>query len=151
MATDNIGGFSGEDVSWKHTDTSSSDADEKKMKPRARFGRSGFSLLEILVTIVIFSLGVLALAATQVLNLKGTGFNKDAGVATGLAQKRLEDLKNTAFASITSNTTGVTERGMNVSWSVTDYGAAPHRYKDVVVTVAWEGKNISCYTVITEP
>ena len=69
----------------------------------------------------------------------------------GEMKKRLEDLKNTAFTSITSNTTGVTERGMNVSWSVTDYGAAPHRYKDVVVTVAWEGKNISCYTVITEP
>jgi prepilin-type N-terminal cleavage/methylation domain-containing protein len=151
METDNIGEFSGEDVNWKYTNASSIDPIMKKTKPRVTFGHSGFSLLEILVTIVIFSLGVLALAATQVLNIKGTGFNKDAGVATGLAQKRLEDLKNTTFGSIASNTTGVTERGMNVSWSVTDYGTAPHRYKDVVVTVAWEGKNISCYTVITEP
>jgi len=120
-------------------------------KPRAIRRIAGFSLLEILVTIVIFSLGILALAATQVLNIKGTGFNKDAGVATGLAQKRLEDLKNTAFDSIAANTTGVTERGMNVSWSVTTSGTAPHRYKDVAVTVAWEGKSISCYTIITEP
>jgi len=111
----------------------------------------GFSLLEILVTIVIFSLGVLALAATQVLNIKGTGFNKDAGIATSLAQKRLEDLKNTPFGSIAANTTGVTERGMNVSWDVTTNGTAPHRYKDVSVTVAWAGRNITCYTIITEP
>ncbi len=151
MTTDNISEFFGEDVSWKYINPSSIDPNARKLKTHAAFGRSGFSLLEILVTIVIFSLGVLALAATQVLNLKGTGFNKDAGVATGLAQKRLEDLKNTAFNSITSNTTGVTERGMNVSWSVTDYGTAPHRYKDVVVTIAWEGKNISCHTSITEP
>ena len=120
-------------------------------KPRMMRRTAGFSLMEILVTIVIFSLGVLALAATQVLNIKGTGFNKDAGVATSLAQKRLEDLKNTAFDSIAANTTGVTERGMNVSWSVTTNGTAPHRYKDVAVTVAWEGKGISCYTIITEP
>lgn len=111
----------------------------------------GFSLLEILVTIVIFSLGVLALAATQVLNIQGTGFNKDAGIATSLAQKRLEDLKNTTFTSIASNTTGVTERGMNVSWDVTTNGTAPHRYKDVSVTVTWAGRSITCYTIITEP
>jgi len=118
---------------------------------RRRSFSKGFSLLEILVTIVIFSLGVLALAATQVLNITGTGFNKDAGIATSLAQKRLEDLKNTAFSSIVANTTGVTERGMNVSWDVTTSGTAPHRYKDVSVTVAWAGRNITCYTIITEP
>jgi prepilin-type N-terminal cleavage/methylation domain-containing protein len=111
----------------------------------------GFSLLEILVTIVIFSLGVLALAATQVVNIKGTGVNKDAGIATALAQKQLENLKNTAFNSITTNTGGVTQGTMNVSWNVTSSGTAPHRYKDVTVTVSWEGKSISCYTIITEP
>ena len=111
----------------------------------------GFTLLEILVTIVIFSLGVLALAATQVLNVRGTGFNKDAGIATSLAQKQLENLKNTAFDSITTNAAGVTQGNMNVSWNVTSYGSTPNRYKDVAVTVSWEGKSISCYTIITEP
>ena len=114
-------------------------------------GDEGFSLMEILVTIVIFSLGVLALAATQVINIKGTGLNKDAGIATTLAQKQLEDLKNTAFDSITTDTTGVTQGNMNVSWDVTTYGTAPNRYKDVTVTVFWEGKSISCCTIITEP
>ena len=111
----------------------------------------GFSLLEILVTIVIFSLGVLALAATQVINIKGTGLNKDAGIAASLAQKQLENLKNTAFDSATPNTVGVTQGKMNVSWDVTTYGTAPNRYKDVTVTIFWEGKSISCCTIITEP
>jgi prepilin-type N-terminal cleavage/methylation domain-containing protein len=111
----------------------------------------GFSMLEILVTIVIFSLGVLALSATQVINIKGTGFNKDTGIATALAQKQLENLKNAAFDTITTNTAGVTQGTMNVSWDVTTNGTAPNRYKDVTVTVAWEGKRILCYTIITEP
>ncbi len=111
----------------------------------------GFSLLEVLVTIVIFSFGVLALAATQVRNIKGTGLNKDAGVATSLAQRQLENLKNMAFDSIAENTTGVTQGTMNVSWEVTSYGTAPNRYKDVTVNVSWEGKKISCYTIVTEP
>ncbi|MEO0250033.1 MAG: prepilin-type N-terminal cleavage/methylation domain-containing protein, partial [candidate division WOR-3 bacterium] len=109
---------------------------------RRRGRNKGFSLLEILVTIVIFSLGVLALAATQVLNITGTGFNKDAGIATSLAQKRLEDLKNTPFNSIVANTTGVIERGMTVSWDVTTNGTAPHRYNDVAETVAWAGRSV---------
>jgi prepilin-type N-terminal cleavage/methylation domain-containing protein len=111
----------------------------------------GFSLLEILVTLVIFSFGVLALAATQVRNVQGTGFNKDAGTATALAQKQLENLKNTAFDAIAANTSGVTQGNMNVSWDVTTYGTAPNRYKDVAVTVSWAGRSISCYTIITEP
>jgi prepilin-type N-terminal cleavage/methylation domain-containing protein len=111
----------------------------------------GFTLLEILVTIVIFSFGVLALAATQVQNIKGTGLNKDAGFATALAQKQVENLKNTTFDSITTNTTGITQGNVNVSWAVTNYGTAPNRYKDVGVTASWEGKSIACYTIITEP
>ncbi len=111
----------------------------------------GFSILEILVTIVIFGLGVLALASMQVRNVQGTGLNKDAGTATALAQGQLENLKSMSFDSIASNVTGVTQGTMNVSWDVTTYGTAPHRYKDVTVTVAWAGKSISCHTIITEP
>ncbi len=111
----------------------------------------GFSLLEILVTIAIFSFGVLALAGTQVLNLKGIGFNKDASIATALAQRQLENLRNSTFTSVVSNSSGITQGNMNVSWDVTTFGAAPNRYKDVVLTVSWEGKSISCATIIAEP
>jgi prepilin-type N-terminal cleavage/methylation domain-containing protein len=111
----------------------------------------GFTLPEILVTIVILSIGVCALAGMQVANIKGTSFSKDASIATGLAQARLEALKNTTFDSIVSNTTGVTQSGMNVAWSVTTSGATPNRYHDVSVTVAWGEGSITCCTIITEP
>ncbi len=111
----------------------------------------GFTLLEILVSIVLLGLGVAALASLQVSNIKNTGFNKNASIATGLAQKRVETLKNSDFDTIASNSEGVTEQGMTVSWTVDTVGTTPNRYKDVAVTVAWEGQSVSCYTIITEP
>ena len=111
----------------------------------------GFTLIEILVTIALVAFGVLALLGLQVTNLRGTAFNKDAGAATALLQKTAEDLKNTAFDSIATDSTGVTAGGKTATWSVTSYGATPHRYKEVTVNVAWGTNNIQCHTVITEP
>jgi prepilin-type N-terminal cleavage/methylation domain-containing protein len=109
----------------------------------------GFTLPEILVTIVILSIGVCALAGMQIVNVKSTGFNKNASIATGLAQKKLEDLRNTAFGAIASGT--ATDSGMTVTWIVSTSGTAPNRYDDVSVTVAWQGGIVPCYTLITEP
>jgi type IV pilus assembly protein PilV len=112
----------------------------------------GFTLVEILVAVLILAVGVCGIAALQIRNVRTTGFNKDASIATGLVQKKLEDLKNAPFDSVVSNTTGVADSGMTVTWSVATTGTAPNRYKDVGVNVAWgQNQSISCNTIITEP
>lgn len=112
----------------------------------------GFTLVEILVAVLILAVGVCGIAALQTRNVRTTGFNKDASIATGLVQKKLEDLKNEPFDSVVPNTTGVVDSGMTVTWNVATTGSAPNRYKDVTATVAWgQGQSISCYTIITEP
>jgi type IV pilus assembly protein PilV len=118
----------------------------------------GFTLVEVLVTLIILAIGFSALAALQVSSVKRTGFAKNASIATSLAQKKLEELKNSSFDSIVSNTDGVTEQAMTVAWTVqtfdTGSNAPPNRYKDVTVNVTWgegEVESTSCYTIITEP
>jgi prepilin-type N-terminal cleavage/methylation domain-containing protein len=111
----------------------------------------GFTLPEILVTIVILSIGVCALAGMQVSNIKGTSFSKDASIATGLAQAQLEALKNTTFNSITSGNATDATTGMTAAWTVSTSGTTPNRYHDVSVTVAWGEGSITCCTIITEP
>lgn len=112
----------------------------------------GFTLVEVLVAIVILAVGVCGIAALQMKNVRVTGFNKDASVATALVQKKLEELKNGDFDSIVSETAGVTESGMKLTWDVSTSGTAPNRYKDVGVTVSWgANRSVSCYTIITEP
>lgn len=108
----------------------------------------GFTLFEILATILIFTLGILALAGTQILSTKGTAFNQDATTAASIAQKRIEEIKETAFDSIVEGSRS--EKGMFVSWSVVSFGSSPYRMKDVTVIVAWASKTISVSTIIGE-
>lgn len=110
--------------------------------------RNGFTLFEILVTILIFSVGILALAGTQVLSTKGTAFNQHATMAVLIAQKKVEELKETAFDSLVDGSG--TEKGMLVSWSIADEGNPPYRTKDITVTVEWGSKRINLYTIIGE-
>jgi type II secretory pathway pseudopilin PulG len=107
-----------------------------------------FTLFEILATILIFSLGILVLAGTQVLSTRGTAFNQEATTAASIAQKKIEELKQTGFDSIIDG--NGPEKDMIVSWNVIDAGTVPYRTKDVTVTVSWGSKSINLYTIIGE-
>ena len=86
----------------------------------------------------------------QILNIKGSSFGKDAVMATVVAQKKVEELRSTAFDAIVSQTTGVTDQNMTVTWTVTTFGTAPTRYKTILLTVSWTGKSISFNTIVSE-
>ena len=54
----------------------------------------GFSLLEVLVTLVFLAVGLLALAGLHVTSIRGNSFGHHLSLATVVAQDRLEFLKN---------------------------------------------------------
>jgi prepilin-type N-terminal cleavage/methylation domain-containing protein len=54
----------------------------------------GFSLLEVLVSLVFLAVGLLALAGLHVTSLRGNNFSQQLTLATVAAQDRLEFLKN---------------------------------------------------------
>jgi len=118
-----------------------------------RFAR-GFTLIEVLVALVLLVIGIFALSKMQVLGVRGTGFNKETTVATTLAQKKLEELKGTAYTAVASDATGSQDQmggiAYTTTWSVNEAGASPGRYKTVTVTVTWGGRNIVITTIISE-
>ena len=62
---------------------------------------NGFTLIEVMVSIVILAIGLLGLAPMMAISITGNAFANEATEATVLAQDRIEELKNTAtFASI---------------------------------------------------
>lgn len=74
--------------------------------PTQFFHRSsrGFSLIEVLIAVVILSVGLLALASLQVNLIRSSAGTKTQSIAMGLAKQRLEQL--TAFQDMGgSNTT----------------------------------------------
>jgi type IV pilus assembly protein PilV len=61
----------------------------------------GFTLIEVMVSVVILAIGLLGLAPMMAISITGNSFANEATRATVLAQDKIEELKNTAtFASI---------------------------------------------------
>jgi len=99
---------------------------------------AGFSLIEVLVAIVILSIGLLALAQTSGTVSRMIGRGKQDTAASLVAQRRLETLRQTA-ASTTPKCTSLAggsasgANGSTESWTVAVSGSGDSR--DVAVTV----------------
>jgi Tfp pilus assembly protein PilV len=107
-------------------------------------------MLEVLVTILILAVGVLSLAALQILAIKNISLNNDASGAAFQAQRKIEELRNVGFAGIADGTETLSKAAGQpingvMTWTVTTLpvGAVfPNRYKDVVLDACW-----ACTTV----
>ena len=58
----------------------------------------GFTLAEVLISLIILSVATLAIATMQITSVKGGYFSSDLTQATFLAQDKLEYLKNLSYS-----------------------------------------------------
>ena len=102
----------------------------------------GFTLLEVMIALVILSVGLLGLAALQLVAIKSNAFSSEMTYATMLAQQHAEILKSRAFTdsdlaagdhSATGNSKGV---HYTVAWNVTD-DTPDADMKTINLTVQW--------------
>lgn len=61
--------------------------------------QKGFSLVEVLIGLVFFGIGILSMGGLVLTAVRGNFFSNNLTQATYAAQERLEYLKNTAFTS----------------------------------------------------
>ncbi len=118
---------------------------------RARRGARGFSLVELLVTIVMAGIIFAAMVPLFATALKKSAADNNRVLATNLAQERLEKVRLLRFADITAANLNSATIGPNwfttteapvggKSYSVTtttSTDAADAVYKSVTVDVAW--------------
>ena len=141
-------------------------ADCEVLPPLSRFAlrfshcaivsKKGFTVIEVLITLLVFAIAMIGITNMRALSLNGSFFNKDATTASSLAQKKLEELKNTPYSSITSSSSQ--QNNMNISWTVVPDSATvtdgstttTYNFKDVTVSVTWKQKKIELFTVISE-
>ena len=117
--------------------------------------QSGFTLLEILVAMAIFSFGIFALSSMTVSVIKSNYMSKNMTIAIDLAQNKLDDLRLSNYANILDATennldeNGVAVTGGLFDREVTVTPSVNPNYKTVEVTVSWADSNTRHITLAT--
>lgn len=81
-------------------------------------GERGFTLVETAIAMVVLMVAGLAATSLFVYSIKYNAGANDRAVAQSLAQKQMESLRKTAFASIAASTQTVTSAGRNFTVAV---------------------------------
>jgi len=59
--------------------------------------KSGFTLIEVLIGLVLLAIGLLAIAGMQITSVRGNFFSKNLSQAAVVGQDRLEELRNRPY------------------------------------------------------
>lgn len=103
----------------------------------------GFTLLEVMIALVVLAVGLLGLAALQLVSVKSNAFSSEMTYATMIAQQHAEILKNLPYTDADLNPGSHSAIGSSkgvqytVTWNVTD-NIPTTNMKSVNVTVQWQ-------------
>ncbi len=114
--------------------------------------QSGFTLMEVMVAIVILSVGLLAMASATANVTRMIGHGKWATVASQVAMQRLENVRRVAYSTSPACTSSAliggsatVGSGVSETWSITGSGNT----RQVLVTVTYPGAGRSTTDTIT--
>jgi prepilin-type N-terminal cleavage/methylation domain-containing protein len=122
----------------------------KKNRPKRR--QEGWTLIEVLVAVVILTVGLLAVGTMQISAIRGNFMGGNTSIALCLASQKMEDLLNRPYddADLVAGDHGpeqVSDSGetgagfYRWAWNVTNTTVAPNAWpvmKEIVVTVSWQ-------------
>ena len=126
--------------------------------------QKGFTLVEVLLSVIILSTGLLLIAELQLTGVNGNKNSKDMSSAVILAESKIEELKESGFSSLIDGNfpvgtiipvdpSGASGGIFTRRWTIRPYKSSSSM-KHVVVNVTWADKgrshSISLDTVLSE-
>jgi prepilin-type N-terminal cleavage/methylation domain-containing protein len=107
--------------------------------------RKGFTLIEVLISICILSISMLAILEAVVITMEHNLNNVSRDESVRIAETKMNELRNTTFSSLVSGTSSVTRnfrnltRTFNVQWTINNLSANSIA---IVVMVTWTHRGI---------
>jgi prepilin-type N-terminal cleavage/methylation domain-containing protein len=131
---------------------------EKTMKSQyhsnTMINEKGFTIIEVMIVIGIFAIGILSVASMQVSAFQG---NRSATLRTRaitLASEQMENLISQNYGTIAGSTNPITVDHFDISWVVTNSTSLSPATKTIVVTVTWtdrgEIRNVNLNHIIAK-
>ncbi|MBN1571823.1 MAG: prepilin-type N-terminal cleavage/methylation domain-containing protein [Deltaproteobacteria bacterium] len=98
----------------------------------------GFSILENMISMAIFSVGILSISMLFTQTMTFTHNSEKMSVATNLAKGKLEELRNTPYANIVPGTDSETVDNVkfDLEWTVTN-DSPVKGVRKVVMEISW--------------
>lgn len=110
-------------------------------KTRVTRNRAGFTMIEVLIAMVILTVGLAGTATLVASLIRGTQMSRHVTAATTLCQDKVEAFKNSTYSSVASGSeSNINARGQaggayTRTWTVTE--DATTSTKTIVVSVTW--------------
>jgi Tfp pilus assembly protein PilV len=100
--------------------------------------KEGFSILENIISMAIFSVGILSISMLFTQTMTFTHNSEKMTVATNLAKGKLEELRNTPYTNIVSGTDSenIDNVQYDLEWTVTN-DTPLNGVKKIVIEVSW--------------
>ncbi|MGI8617840.1 MAG: type IV pilus modification PilV family protein [Gemmatimonadaceae bacterium] len=109
--------------------------------------RTGFTLVELIVAMLMLTIGLLGLAGVGAVVLKQMRGGTYQTIAASIAQSRFEQFEGDPCASIASGT--ATVRGMTEKWTAAALGSRAKAIRDTVTFLGTSGtKKVGIHTVV---
>jgi len=108
------------------------------------FKKKGFTLIEVLISLIILAIGILAVAGMQITSIIGTSFSSNMTQASVLAQDRLEFIKSLPLNDVSLDT-GYHNDPPDVGIFTRSYQAirnANPNFVNIIYTVSWLEKGV---------
>jgi type IV pilus assembly protein PilV len=115
-------------------------------------GEEGFTLLEVLIAIAIFAIGIMGVLKMQISAMQGTNSTRVYLDTANLAQDRLELIIAASIQSTALNAGNYNDpnppAGYAISWTITDNGGATNNAKTITVVATHSSGNRSTLTMV---
>ena len=105
--------------------------------------QDGFTIIELLISMVILVVGILTLQLLQITAIKGNYSSKKISEATNLAENKIEELVNLNYndGDLAEGLYVETQDGYDISWDVSD-DAEVNGTKTLAISVTWSDGGI---------